>query len=324
MKSVEHTHLWALPTVRFFCLPFEDESNIFRLIFGKPSKEKSMRYFVLFTILIVLVLGVFWGCSSTDPEPEPEPEVFDPPTSLAYVTYQDSVALTWNSSPDDTDAGFVGYNIYHRVNANFSGLDDAEMETHLIGAPVTGNETTISGLSSTSKHYFTARAIKINSTDTTLSSKSNTVDTSPTIWFSDTLWESTGGDSVFSAVDFDAQVVYSMDLAYLTFIDLYLGVDDSNYLTLKSPSLFGTEWSSRVANIKRLGIATNGLASFGEAGSIGTSKSQILTQPGTTFTVQIGSHYTKIYFVNFVGGAYPDRGIYFQAAYQEVEGYDHF
>jgi len=283
-----------------------------------------MRYLAMFAILIILAFGAFLGCSSTDPEPEPEPEVFDPPTSLAYVTYQDSVRLTWNASPDDTDAGFVGYNIYHRVNANFSGLDADSMAAYLVGAPVVGNETTIVGLASTSKHYFAARAIKINSTDTTLSKNSNTVDTSPTIWFSDTLWESTGGDSVISAVDFDAQVVYPMDLAYLTFIDLFLGVDDSNYLMLKSPSHFGAEWSSRVAYIKRLGISTDGLAYFGEAGTIGTAKSQILTQPGTTFAVKIGSHYTKVYFVNFVGGAYPDRGIYFKAAYQEVEGYDHF
>jgi len=286
-----------------------------------------MNRFVFVMLIMVLGMMLFVGCEKKTTEPEPEPEVFDPPTSLVYATYQDSVKLTWNSSPDATDDGFAGYNLYHRINANFSGLTEEEMATYLIAeSPVSGNEIVLADLTSTSKHYFTARSMKIGSDDTTLSSKSNTVDTSPTIWFSDTLWESTGGDSatVISAVDFDAQAVYPMDLAYMTFIDLYLGVDDSNYLSFKSPSLYGTEWSSRVASIKRLGIATDGLASFGSAGTIGTSRSITLTQPGTAFAVKIGSHYTKVYFVNFVGGAYPNRGIYFQAAYQEVEDYDHF
>ncbi|MCK5832506.1 hypothetical protein KAH81_02450 [bacterium] len=282
-----------------------------------------MRKTLFLLSFCAIIMLVVFGCEkSTDPEPEPE--VFDPPTGMVYVTYQDSVKLTWNPSPDEGETGFTGYKIYHRVNADFSGLTSEEMETHYMGIIVNNTEIVISGLSSVSKHYFTARSIKIEGDDTTLSSNSNTVDTSPTIWFSDTLWESTGGDSAFSSVDFDAQVVYPMNLAYLTFIDLYLGVDDSNYLTLKSPSLFGTEWATREASVKRLGIATAGLSSFGSSGTIGTARSQTLTQPGTTFAIKIGSHYTKFYFVNFVGGAYPDRGIYFQAAYQEVEDYDHF
>ncbi len=276
-------------------------------------------------IAFVAIASIMVFACSKSTEPDPEPEVFDPPTGLSYITYQDSVKLTWNASPDEADSGFAGYKVYHRINADFSTVNIDSMEPYFTGTIVTGTQTTLTGLSSTSKHYFTTRAIKINGSVTTLSNKSNTVDTSPTIWFSDTLWESTGGDSIYCAVDFDEQVVYPMDLAYLTFIDLYLGIDDSNYLTLKSPSLFGAEWSSRVANIKRLGIATDGLASFGStSGGIGTAPSQTLTQPGTSFAIKIGSHYTKFYFVNFVGGAYPNRGIYFQAAYQEVDDYDRF
>ncbi len=280
---------------------------------------------LIFPLIIIAALLAFIGCDSTEPEPEPEPETFDPPTGLAYMTYQDSVKIEWSPSPNAGDAGFQGYLIYRRENAGFSGLSDSELETYLVpSSPVGGVETTIAGLASDRKHYFATRAIKVVDGDTSLSDLSNTVDTSPTIWFEDTLWEVTGGDSVICAIDFDNQVVYPMELTHLTHIDLYLGVDDSNYLTLKSPSHFGTEWESRVANMKRLGIATDGLASFSDAGTIGTSTMITLSQPGTSFAVKIGSHYSKLYFVNFVGGAYPNRGIYFKAAFQEVEDYTHF
>lgn len=278
---------------------------------------------LMFLFIILAASLIIFGCSSTDPEPEPE--VFDPPTGLTYMTYQDSVKLSWSISPDAGQSGFQGYLIYRRENAGFSGLSDTELEAYLVSSsPVSGTETTITGLASDKIHYFAARAIKVVGGDTTLSNLSGTVDTSPTIWFEDTLWEITGGASVICAIDFDNQVVYPMQLAHLTHIDLYLGVDDSNFLTLKSPSNFGTEWESRVANIKRLGIATEGLASFGDAGTIGTSTTATLTQPGTTFAIKIGSHYSKLYFVNFVGGAYPNRGIYFKAAYQEIGDYTHF
>lgn len=280
---------------------------------------------LLFPLIILAALLAFVGCDSTEPEPEPEPEVFDPPTELAYMTYQDSVKISWTASPDAGETGFQGYLLYRRENADFSSVPAAEMNEYLVSTtPIGGVETTVSGLLSDRKHYFAAKAIKVVDGDTTLSDLSNTVNTSPTIWFEDTLWEVTGGDSIICAVDFDNQVVYPMELAHLTHIDLYLGVDDSNYLTLKSPSHYGTEWESRVANIKSLGIATHGLASFGSVDDIGTSTAAILTQPGTSFAVKIGSHYSKLYFVNFVGGAYPNRGIYFKAAFQEVEDYNHF
>ncbi|MCD6501693.1 hypothetical protein J7L01_03755 [bacterium] len=280
-----------------------------------------MKRFVLVMFILAASVMLIVGCSKST-EPEPEPEVFDPPTGLAYATYQDSIALSWNASPDASEDGFVGYLVYRRENAGFSGLSEDDLAA-LSPVAVAGITATSTGLASDKKHYFAVRAMKIVGAETTMTSLSNTVDTSPTIWFSDTIWESAGGDSVICAIDFDNQVVYPMELAHLTHIDIYLGVDDSNRLALKSPSTFGTDWSDREAEIKRLGVATSGLASFTTAGSGGWTD-EVTLYPGEAYAIHIGSHYTKILVENWIGGAYPGRGITFSAAHQDVEDYDHF
>jgi hypothetical protein len=277
-----------------------------------------------FPLLILAVALIIFGCSSTDPEPEPEPEVFDPPTSLVYLTYQDSVRLSWTASVDESETGFLGYLVYRRENAGFSGLSNEDLAGYLVSADhIGGVATTITGIPSDRKHFFTVRAIKIVGSDTTLSALANTVDTSPTIWFSDTIWEVAGGTGVMCAIDFDNQIVYPMELTYLTQIDIYLGVEDSNRLALKSPSLFGTEWSDRTAEVKRLGVPIAGLASFNSAGTTGWTNERLL-YPGESYAVKIGSNYSKIFVEGFTSGVYPNRGIIFSAAYQNVDNYDRF
>jgi len=283
-----------------------------------------MRKFAAIMLILLAGLIIFVGCEKKTTEPEPEPETFDPPTGLTYTTFQDSVMLTWNPSPDAGETGFEGYLLYHRENAGFDGLSSEELATYLVSPdPNSGTEITVYGLSSDRKHYFALKSFKVDGGDTSLSSLSGTVNTSPTIWFEDTLWEVAGGDSVICAIDFDNQAIYTMDLLHLTHIDIYLGVDDSNRLALKSPSLFGDEWADRETEIKRLGVAVNGLASFTSAGTNNWTD-EIVLYPGESYAILNGSHYSKILIENWIGSGYPNRGISFKAAFQDVENYDHF
>lgn len=278
----------------------------------------------LFVSMIFLAFMISFGCKkSTGPDPEPV-DTLDAPTALQYVTYQDSVKITWTASRDAGKTGFAGYFVYRRENAGFSGLNDSVLATlKITPEPITENQIVVHGLLSERKHYFAVRSVKISGSDTTLSSLSNTVDTSPTIWFSGTLYESAGGASALCAIDFDNQIIYEMNLAHLNHIDIYLGVDDSMRLALCSPSRYGTEWTSRVAEIKRLGVGTIGLASFQSAGTAGWTN-RVTLYPSEVYAIRISSHYSKIFIESFVGGVYPNRAITFSAAYQDVENYDHF
>lgn len=175
-------------------------------------------------------------------------------------------------------------------------------------------------LDSDKKHYFAVRALKIDP-DSVLSDLSTTVNTSPTIWFSEIIYQSDGSDSLICAVDFDNQVVYPMDITYLTHIDVYLGLNDSSRLSLMSPSLYGGAWSERVSQIKRLGRAdTDSVAEFSSAGSSGWTN-QAEVYPGDVYAIKMGSHYSKLYVSAWVGSG---EGIAFTAAYQDIEDYDHF
>ncbi len=278
----------------------------------------------IFPVVVLTTLLMAFGCSSNDPEPDPEPEVFDPPSNLTFLTYQDSIQLSWVPSPDEGETGFLGYLVYRRENAGFGSVSAEDMPTYLVSTdPIGGVGTTVAGIPSDRKHFFTVRAIKVEGDDTTLSALASTVETSPTIWFSDTVWEEAGGAGVICAIDFDNQMVYPMELTYLTQIDIYLGMEDSNRLALRSPHLHGTDWSDREAELKRLGVPLQGLASFNSAGTSGWGD-EVLLYPGESYAVKIGSNYSKIFVQSFTSGVYPNRGIVFSAAYQDVDNYDRF
>jgi|GEM_PF-2459114 len=284
-----------------------------------------MKRAILIAFVIVGALVFLLACDkSTDPDPEPE--TFDPPTNLTYLTYQDSVKLAWNASPDAGDDGFAGYLVYRNDNLGFAGMTEEQL-AGLSPMLVTDVNATMVGLASSIKHFFAVRAIKVEGDDTTLSSLSNAVDTSPTIWFSDTIWEVEGGAEALSAIDFRNQRVLPMTGANLTFIDIYLGVDESNDLALKSPRLFpGWAEGGRETYIKLLGVPEEGkgLATYNTPGTVGTTEMVILGQPQRIYAIKAGSNYGKLYLVSFVGGAPPTRGIYFEAAFQDVEDYARF
>ncbi len=278
-----------------------------------------MKRILPFLAIAIVAFLVFSGCEQQSTEPEPE--TFDPPTDVAYVTYQDSVKITWTASDDEGDSGFAGYLIYRRENAGFSSLSDSAIATYLMfPSPVTGTELMVHGLPSDRMHFFALRSIKITGDDTTLSGLSNSVDTSPTIWFSDTIHEVAGGSGVICAIDFDNQLIYPMELTYLNHIDIYLGVNDSARLSLRSPSLYGAEWSGRVAQIKRLGGMADDVSQYDSAGGEDGWASEVEVYPRDIYAVKMGSHYSKVYIQSFYGS----DGIVFTAAYQDVEDYDHF
>jgi len=277
-----------------------------------------MKRFLLISIALLAGLALIVGCEKSS-EPEPEPDTFDPPTNIAYVTYQDSVKITWSVSEDDTANGFAGYLVYRRENAGFSGLSETDLAALLAqGSPVTGTEITITGLASDKKHYFAVRSIAIDGSDTTLSDLSSTIHTSPTIWFSDTIYKVEYSESAFCAIDFDNQVIYPMELSYLTHIDIYLGLNTSSRLSLRSPDLYSSEW--REAEVKRLGGGATSVAEFGSAGSSGWS-SEAEVYPGDVYAIKTGSHYSKVFVESIIGASV---GIAFTAAYQNVEDYDRF
>ena len=278
-----------------------------------------MRNFAWIAMLLTLTFGIFVGCSSNDPEPEPEPEPFEAPTSLTFVTYQDSVRLDWNHSPDAADSGFLGYYVYSRI-APLANVDvDSLQDYALFADPIDAGEFSVTGITSSSKHYFGLRAVKVNSGDTTYSPLSVEVNTSPTIWGGGMVYE-IGADTV-SAVDFSGDAVYEMELIYLNEIDIYLGVDTENNLQWRSPTMFGADWSDRVSQIKPLG--TGLFSDFFEAGSGGWLDSSKVDLGKIYAFKTPDNHYVKLIVVD-ISGIFPDRNVEFEFAYQDVVNYDRF
>ena len=273
--------------------------------------------------LLLVIIGIFGllveNCEKSDDPDEAGSGPFDPPSGISFVTYEDSVAISWNHTPDAGDTGFVGYYLYTRI----APLENVETESlftyRIFDDPVDQAEYTVMETVSTSKHYYGLRSVKIVDAETTYSELSSEVHTSPTLWGGGMVVESDAGST--AGIDFSEDSVHAMTLANLNFVDIYLGVDSENNLQWRSPELYGDDWADRNSAVKVLG--TGLFSDFYAAGSDGWLDT-VKVDLGKIYAFRTpDNHYVKL-IVEDLSGIYPNRTVQFSFAYQDVVNYDRF
>ncbi|MBN2543867.1 fibronectin type III domain-containing protein [bacterium] len=271
---------------------------------------------------LVCFLLFYLGCSEDD---TPEPADTNP-RNLAYVTYADSVKLTWSHCEASSENDFMGYFIFVE-NHSIVSDDTSELPDPYNGTAELGTEMMVDGLVLGSKYFFHVRAAFGTAGDYTLGDPSNEVETAPVIVGYDTLYEFASAANP-SGYYFEGGHPVNMISEYAESIDIYLDTLN-NRRAFKSPHLVPTEhpelWEERVSEVLLLGEGSfNNFNVFRDANWDGDNYEVEITVSSQVFTIKTpNNHYVKLIIVSTFNEA-PNRAIGFRYAYQPIVGYQKF
>ncbi|MBN1756206.1 fibronectin type III domain-containing protein [bacterium] len=272
--------------------------------------------------LLALLLGmlILFGCSEEAEEP-----LDTNPRNLDYITYDDSVGLSWDHCEAYSESDFLGYFVF-MANVSLLGYAVDTLPEPYNSDPVTASEIRVDSLEQGTKYYFHIRSAFGTYDAYTLGDPSNEVQTSPIVFGMDTLYEFDSPDP--SAYYFEGQHRLSMNHIYSDSIDLFLGTDGSGNLAFKSPHIVDTDhpeyWEERITQIKKLG--SGNWLEYNQTLDSGWNANYFETigLSGEVFVVKTpNNHFVKV-VISGSSGTTPNRMVEFRFAFQPRVGYNHF
>lgn len=275
---------------------------------------------VVFGFSILFLLFLISGCKEeTTPPP---PETISPPSTLTYITWDDSIKFMWSKAPEHSKDGFLGYSFYSANSPITNATPESLLNTYLLNeTPVLDTFHVLRGLTSMYRYYFAVKSVRTIDGQTRYSSLVS-ANSSPVIIGEDTIWQngSTVGASSYNfANGMRRWISDTMSLEIPPDIYFDTSSTDQGY-ALKSPHLLGGVLESQITHIKLLG--SGNIDNFPETDDVGWSSIQDASMK--VFAIKtVSQNYVKFEITGF-GGSSPNRYITFRYKYQNIPNYPHF
>jgi len=250
-----------------------------------------------------------------------------PPGSLGFTNGPGLVDLSWKRCIDEDVDEWAGYEVYGSTQS-LIGLPPESLEPYrLTSAPIIRRRFRVSGVAPGEKTYYQVRSRRDYEGVTEISTEAVEIETAtPLIRLGGLPLYEIGSIRGTDGIHLPDGSIQPLDPESVDLVDLYLGTDSptdgSGSLRLKSPRLLAYRnpaWETRTTGIQQIeGDWDEPIAP--EEGYL----DQVPVAPGRVYAIRTPEgHYAKLHVFQS-GGAPPERRIYFNWAWQPLQGYPRY
>jgi hypothetical protein len=250
-----------------------------------------------------------------------------PPGSLGFINGSTLVDLSWEACIDEEADAWTGYEVYASTQSLIGLPPESLGPYRLTPEPIKRRQFRVLAVTPGEKRYYQVRSRRDYAGLTEISTEGPEIDTASRLrgLAALPLYE-IGSVRGSSGIHMPDGSIQPLDPDRIDLVDVYLGTesptDEGGPLRLKSPSLLAyldPAWAERTTGIQEI-EPDWGAPYAPEEGYL----DQVPARPGRVYAIRTPEgHYAKLH-ISQVPGAPPERRIWFQWAWQPLQGYPRY